>query len=183
MIYRQPTQLSQYCRYRVFLLSTYVKRFQRRYSGQPPPHSIAPTCGSLLLLYRQWHYISKCCHYSEVILLLLSWNSYNTFVPKLCRPITYQDKHDRWSITPTLHHSRTAQKNYEYSNYWTICPPQKLRPTLLCRYFIGWYISPCGRPTTLLCTRYSGQQGIFYRPHRGMVLYNYTLSQLQLLVS
>ena len=47
----------------------------------------------------------------------------HVFVPKLCRPIIYQDKRDRLRKTPTLLSSRTAPKIYEYSNSWTIVLP------------------------------------------------------------
>ena len=77
-ICRQPTLLSQYCRYYILgVLSMssdfyiiYVKRFQRRYGGQPAPHSIAPTGGLLLLLLLPL-----------LLLLLLLYKYMQIFIP------------------------------------------------------------------------------------------------------
>ena len=100
-----------------------VKRNQMRYSGQPTLCSIAPTEGPLLPLYKYIEvltlsqYTSK---YSAVDSKVLGSRCYylsmycccitetHAFVPKFCRPITYQDKHDRLSKTSTLHSSITA---------------------------------------------------------------------------
>ena len=67
------------------------------------------------------------CHWSMYYCCCIP--EIHVFVPKLCRPIIYQDKHDRLSKTATLLSSRTAPKIYEYSNSWTICP-RKLWRTL-----------------------------------------------------
>ena len=165
----------------------YVKRFQRRYSGQPAPHSIATTDRPLLLLHKYIHIpilsqypgtmtvyfnlLGSRCRYSVYYCWCIPET--HAFVPKLCRPIIYQDKHARLS-TSTLHYSRTAKKNpriFELLKYLSCASCDELS---LYIYIFVWYISPCGRPTTLLYTG-NGQQGIFFRPHRGiLLLYKYT---------
>ena len=114
-----------------------------------------------------YYYCSSCCI-----------PAIHVFVPKLCRPIIHQDKHDRLSKQQHLLSSRTALKIYKYSNYWNACPPRAVTNFVVDVFFI-WCISPCGPPTTLL---YSGKQGIdiFSAPSRDtkyLVLYNDTGTQ------
>ena len=114
---------SQYCRCWMFLLS-----MSRDFKGAITDnlhHLIAPTGGPLLYTYIHVFILSRYpgtmtvysyfkvlgsqCHYSMYYCCCIL--EIHAFVPNLCRPRIYQDNHDRFSKTPTIHafySSRTA---------------------------------------------------------------------------
>ena len=98
----------------------YVKRFQRRCSGQPAPHSIVPKEGwttTILLLYKFIH-IFMISRYPgtktvsvKVLHLLLLHSRDSCLCPDITSTKNIPRKHDRLSKISTLHSSRTALEN------------------------------------------------------------------------
>ena len=116
------------------------------------------------VLGSQCHYsMCYCCRIPEIY----------AFVPKLCRAIIYQGKHDRLSKTSTLHCSRSAPKNlrvFQLLNYLSsascdqLCCigislydtyPHAVVPQLCYIATTGNILSAPSRDTTVQVYRYS----------------------------
>ena len=118
-IYQQPTQLLQYCRYWVFL-SSMSSDFKgaiadNLHHTQSPPQvdhyyyyatskyvhiCILSRHPGTMTAYSYFKVLGTQCHYSMYYCCCSP--EIHAFVPKLCRPIIYQDKHDRLYKTSTL---------------------------------------------------------------------------------